>query len=51
MHLAYDDEWVRRDVLGVHAQKQEGLFWAGANVPAGRMLAADFHALADAANK
>ncbi|PSC71680.1 ferredoxin-nitrite reductase [Micractinium conductrix] len=51
VHLAYDDEWVRRDVLGVHAQKQEGLFWAGANVPAGRMLAADFHALADAANK
>lgn len=32
-------------------QAQEGLFWAGACVPAGRLLASDFHALADAADK
>lgn len=51
VHVAYDDVWVRRDVLGVHAQKQAGLFWAGACVPAGRMIASDFHALADAAEK
>lgn len=24
---AYDDVWERRDVLGVHPQKQEGLSW------------------------
>ncbi len=47
----YDDVWERRDVLGIHQQKQEGLFWAGACVPAGRMHAADFAALADAAEK
>jgi sulfite reductase beta subunit-like hemoprotein len=51
VHVAYDDEWPRRDVLGVHPQKQAGLFWAGACVPAGRLLAADFHALADACEK
>uniref|UniRef100_A0A7S1TF51 Ferredoxin--nitrite reductase, chloroplastic n=1 Tax=Compsopogon caeruleus TaxID=31354 RepID=A0A7S1TF51_9RHOD len=31
----------RRDVLGVHPQKQEGLFWLGVNVPVGRMSAHD----------
>ncbi|EFN52613.1 hypothetical protein CHLNCDRAFT_26644 [Chlorella variabilis] len=51
VHVAYDDVWERRDVLGIHAQKQEGLFWAGACVPAGRLHAADFAALADAAEK
>lgn len=51
VHVAYDDAWERRDVLGIHAQKQPGLFWAGATVPAGRMLASDFHALADVADK
>ena len=49
--MAYDDAWERRDVMGIHPQAQEGLHWAGAVVPAGRMLAADFHALADVADK
>ncbi|KAL4420572.1 hypothetical protein ABPG75_010228 [Micractinium tetrahymenae] len=51
VHVAYDDVWERRDVLGIHSQKQPGLFWAGATVPAGRMLASDFYALADVADK
>ncbi|PRW21087.1 ferredoxin--nitrite reductase [Chlorella sorokiniana] len=50
VHVAYDDVWERRDVLGIHPQAQEGLHWAGACVPAGRLLASDFHALADAAD-
>lgn len=49
--MAYDDVWDRRDVLGIHAQKQPGLYWAGAAVPAGRLLASDFHALADVADR
>ncbi len=51
VHVAYDDAWERRDVLGIHVQKQAGMFWAGATVPAGRLLASDFHALADVADK
>lgn len=51
MHVAYDDVWERRDVLGIHAQAQAGLYWAGACVPAGRLHTADFYALADAAEK
>lgn len=39
--MQYDDVWKRRDVLGVHPQRQEGLFWVGACVPAGRMTSAD----------
>jgi sulfite reductase beta subunit-like hemoprotein len=30
VHPNYSDEWKRRDVLGVHAQKQEGLSWVRA---------------------
>ena len=51
VHAAYDDVWQRRDVMGIHAQQQEGLFWAGAVVPAGRLVATDFYGLADAAEK
>lgn len=51
VHVTYDDVWERRDVLGVHAQKQEGLFWVGACIPAGRFFAADFHAFADIADR
>jgi ferredoxin-nitrite reductase len=43
--------WERRDVLGVHAQRQPGLFWVGASVPAGRITADDlddFARVADA---
>ncbi len=42
----YDDVWKRRDVLGVHAQKQAGFVWVGACVPAGRLFAADLREFA-----
>lgn len=38
--------WERRDILGVHPQKQEGLYWVGACVPAGRLQAQDFEDMA-----
>lgn len=41
----------RRNILGVHKQKQEGLSWVGACVPAGRISADEFDALADLADK
>ena len=41
VHVAHDAPWERRDVLGVHPQKQEGLSWVGASVPAGRITADD----------
>ena len=41
----------RRDILGVHAQKQPGLFWAGACIPVGRLFASDFEALASASER
>ncbi len=37
VHATYDAPWDRRDLLGVHPQKQEGLCWVGASVPAGRI--------------
>lgn len=39
---AYSTHWERRDVLGVHKQKQEGLSWIGLCIPAGRLSASDF---------
>ena len=27
VEVSYDDKWERRDILGVHPQKQEGLSW------------------------
>ncbi|GAB4819719.1 hypothetical protein N2152v2_006765 [Parachlorella kessleri] len=42
VHVVYEDVWERRDVLGIHAQKQPGLFWVGACVPAGRLFPQDF---------
>lgn len=51
VHVSYDDVWERRDVMGIHPQKQPGYVWAGAAVPAGRMQAADFAALADVAER
>lgn len=45
------EPWKRRDILGIHDQKQEGFVWAGASVPAGRMVADDFDALADIADR
>jgi len=41
VHASYDTPWERRDVLGVHPQKQEGLSWVGASVPSGRLQADD----------
>lgn len=49
VHLAYDEPWERRDLLGVHPQKQAGLFWVGASVPAGRLFAQDFDEFAQIA--
>ena len=43
--------WERRDVLGVHPQKQEGFSWVGACVPTGRVFAQDFYDFADVAEK
>lgn len=37
VHNAHTDLWPRRDILGVHKQKQAGLNWVGACIPAGRM--------------
>jgi hypothetical protein len=51
VHVSYDDSWARRDIMGVHPQSQPGLFWVGACVPAGRLVADDFFALADVAEK
>ena len=42
----YDDVWKRRDVLGVHPQKQAGFVWVGCCVPAGRLFAADLREFA-----
>ncbi len=51
MRAQYDDVWERRDVLGVHAQKQEGFSWVGACVPTGRIFPQDFYDFADVAEK
>lgn len=44
--VQYDDQWKRRDVLGVHPQRQEGLFWVGACVPVGRLQSDDMDDMA-----
>ena len=44
--VQYDDQWKRRDVLGVHPQRQEGLFWVGACIPVGRLQSDDMDDLA-----
>ena len=51
MHVTYPDVWQRRDVLGVHSQKQAAYSWVGACVPAGRLQAQDLHDLARAAEQ
>lgn len=45
------DKFERRDILGIHPQRQPGLFWAGACIPVGRLFASDFEALAVASEK
>lgn len=47
----YDTPAPRRNVLGIHAQKQEGLSWVGACVPAGRLTSQDMDTLAEVADK
>ena len=51
MRAQYDDVWERRDVLGVHPQKQEGYSWVGACVPTGRIFPEDLYAFADVCEK
>lgn len=47
----YDTPWERRDVQGVHPQRQEGLSWVCANVPAGRLFSKDMSDIAAVAEK
>ena len=51
VHPQYDTEFKRRDILGIHPQKQEGQYWVGACIPVGRVVAKDFHDLADICEK
>lgn len=51
VHVAYEDDFPRRDVLGIHPQKQRGLVWVGACIPVGRLQADDLEALADVAER
>uniref|UniRef100_A0A0E0CRW7 Ferredoxin--nitrite reductase, chloroplastic n=1 Tax=Oryza meridionalis TaxID=40149 RepID=A0A0E0CRW7_9ORYZ len=46
-----DKKWQRRDYLGVHPQKQEGLSYVGLHVPVGRVQAADMFELARLADQ
>lgn len=48
--VEYSEDWQRRDVLGIHPQKQEKLFWVGACVPVGRLQTTDFFELAEVAD-
>ncbi|EXC17337.1 Ferredoxin--nitrite reductase [Morus notabilis] len=41
-----DKQWERRDYLGVHPQKQEGLSYVGLHIPVGRVQADDMDELA-----
>ncbi|KAE9613604.1 hypothetical protein Lal_00015887 [Lupinus albus] len=44
-------EWERRDYLGVHPQKQEGLSYVGIHIPVGRIHADEMDELANLADK
>jgi len=43
--------FTRRELMGVHPQKQEGLFRVGINVPVGRLSVAECRDIADMADK
>ena len=45
-HTDGGGEWERRDVVGVHAQRQAGYVWVGAAVPAGRLEVGDLAEIA-----
>lgn len=47
----HSEKFERKDILGIHAQRQPGLFWAGACIPVGRLFASDFDALARASEE
>jgi len=51
VHAPHAAPWERRDVLGVHPQKQQGLFWVGASVPSGRLATRDLSEAAAIADK
>lgn len=46
VHMQYDTVFKRRDIVGIHPQKQLGKYWIGACIPAGRLVAKDFVDLA-----
>lgn len=47
----FENKVARRNVLGVHSQKQQGFSWVCACVPAGRLTTDDVVSLADLADK
>ncbi|CAD7698917.1 unnamed protein product [Ostreobium quekettii] len=49
--VSHAERWERRDLIGVHPQKQAGLCFVGACVPAGRIPTADFFEMADVAER
>ncbi|GFR51551.1 hypothetical protein Agub_g13970 [Astrephomene gubernaculifera] len=51
VHVHHEQPWERRDLMGVHPQRQPGLNWVGACVPAGRLHAADFAEMARVAEQ
>ncbi|MED6180328.1 Ferredoxin--nitrite reductase, chloroplastic [Stylosanthes scabra] len=46
-----DKQWERRDYLGVHPQKQEGLSYVGIHIPVGRIQADEMDELARLADE
>ncbi|OIW10185.1 hypothetical protein TanjilG_27936 [Lupinus angustifolius] len=46
-----EKQWERRDYLGVHPQKQEGLSYVGIHIPVGRVQAYEMDELANLADK
>ena len=44
-------DWKRRDLLGIHEQKQEDIYWVGACVPAGRLTCCDMMEIADVSDR
>ncbi|MCI60306.1 ferredoxin-nitrite reductase, partial [Trifolium medium] len=44
-------QWERRDILGVHPQKQEGLSYVGIHIPVGRIQADEMDELARLADE
>lgn len=47
----FEGAFERRDIMGVHPQKQEGKSWVGVTVPAGRVTPAEMKEVADLADE